>query len=447
MVSLRNFRGAGVYPYERKASTRNKRIWNAAIPGVAVVPFLQHDGAPALPLVHPGDRVREGMLIGSASGGVSARVHSPIPGVVREIRTVQLAGGTASLAAVIELDGEFDQLGKVPRISKWDQLSADKLRELILEYGVVGMGGSGTPTHVKFEPRSGETLEWFVLNGVECEPYLSADHRLMVEKANELLEAVRIARKILSPRRVAIVLDRGARDAIAAIKPLLGERDAETRIITVSGRYPQGDEKQLVRTVAGREVPSGGTARDTGVVVCNVATMFALYEAIVLRKPVMERIVTVSGAAVRRPGNLKVRIGTPISDLILDCGGFVEQPARIIVGGPMMGLGVYDVSTPVTKVTRGILALTAAEIGEAPQTSCIQCGSCMRACPMGLDPTRLYKLIDHRQYSDAVGIGLMDCSECGACGYVCPAHIPLVQGLKTGKHYALDLPAKKQERM
>ncbi|WP_455381843.1 electron transport complex subunit RsxC, partial [Salinispira pacifica] len=436
MFGLHTFRGGGIFPYERKSRTREKRIWNAAIPAVAVVPFAQHRGVPAQPLVRPGDRVREGMLIGRTDGEECAPVHSPIPGVVKELISIGLPGGGSSQAAVIALDGEFDRLGREPRLFPWEHLTPEKLIETIAGMGVVGMGGEAIPTALKYRRARSAGIDRLLINGLESEPYMAADHRLMVEKAEQLIEGIRIAERALGVGRTSIAIASDKEEAIDALSTAIASSGASVHLIRMRAKYPQGDEKQLVRVVAGREVPSGGGALDAGVAVSNAATIFAVYEAVVLQKPLIDRVLTVAGGAVRNPGNLKVRIGTPVAELFEECGGFTERPARIVVGGPMMGVGIFDLSTPVTKGTRAILALTQAEVGNAPQTACIQCGRCVRACPMGLEPILLHKYIDHRQFDRAVEAGLSDCQECGACAYVCPAHIPLVQSLKAGKRAA-----------
>ncbi len=431
MFGVRTFRGGGIFPYERKNRTREKRIWNAAIPGIALVPFAQNQGRPARPLVAPGNRVREGMLIGQAEGEDSSPVHSPIPGIVRELVSIVLPGGEGSSAAVIALDGEFDRLGKEPRLYPWEHLSSEQIIETIAAMGVVGMGGEAVPTRLKYRRAKAAGADLLLINGVESEPYLSSDFRLMVEKAPQLVEGARIAGKALGVSRTVIAVTDN--DAADALTQAVRESGSAIRVSLLPRRYPQGDEKQLVRYITGKEVPSGGTATDVGAVVSNASTIHAVYEAVVLQKPVIDRVLTVAGGAIRNQGNLKVRIGTPVADLIEECGGFTETPARIVIGGPMMGTGIFDLSMPVTKSTRGILALSSREVGDAPETACIQCGRCVRACPMGLEPITLYKYIDHQQHERALEAGLMDCRECGACAYVCPAHIPLVQGLRVGK--------------
>lgn len=427
------FPKGGIHPPGNKQLSEEGEIRNAVIKSVSLVPLSQHLGVPAEPAASPGDQVREGMLIGKAAGYISANVHSPVPGVIKSLKEIYLPNGVKTKAFEIEMEGEFDRLGKQQVLHPWDSLNKQELLQIITEMGLVGLGGATFPLQVKFAIPEGSKVEYFVVNGVECEPYLTADHRLMLEKTKEIFEGLAIAEKILSPGRICIGIESNKPDAIRIMEEAAKTLGSRAEIIPLKVKYPQGDEKQLLKAVTGREVPSGALPLNIGCVVSNVGTIYALYEAVVFRKPLIERVVTVSGGAVKHPANLKARIGTPISALVEECGGFTEEPAKIVMGGPMMGFAVYDLETPVTKGTSGILALTAREVKKAAQTQCIQCGRCVKACPMGLNPTKLYKLIDHQQYSVALDEGLLDCKECGCCAFCCPAHIPLVQGMKLGK--------------
>jgi electron transport complex protein RnfC len=426
----------GIHPYERKEPTRDAPSWNAIIPSLSIVPLQQHIGAPAEAAVTTGDTVGEGTLIGKAAGFVSANIHSPVPGTVKEIRSIYLPNGVHTDAVVIELEGEFDRLGKEQVRHEWADLSSTELLDLVKEGGIVGMGGATFPTHVKFSVPKGKHCEYLIMNGTECEPYLSADHRLMVERSKELLEGMQISAVILQARQVVIGIEVNKPDAIVAMEKAIRAAGLPYRVAPLKVKYPQGDEKQLIKAITGREVPSGGLPLDIDCLAANAGTVFAIYEAVVLRKPLVERIVTVAGGAVAKPANLKVRIGTPVKELIQECGGFSQPPRKIVSGGPMMGHTILDLDTPVTKGTSGILALTEREVHSAARTACIQCGRCVESCPMGLRPTHLFKLIDHFEYEQAVAEGLMDCRECGCCGYICPARIPLVQGIKVGKQMA-----------
>ncbi len=429
----RTFPRGGIHPPGAKDLTSTSEVRNAPVPSVAVVAMSQHMGKPAECIVAVGDVVREEQLIGRAQGMFSANVHSPVPGKVTELRQIYLPNGVRTQAVVIELEGKFDRSGRGKARKEWSGAAPKELLETIAEKGIVGLGGAAFPTHVKYFVREGLRCELFVANGVECEPYLTADHRLMLEKTDEVLEGIAIVRRILNPDRVVIAIEENKSDAIARMRERVAAAGLDVEVAPLRVKYPQGDEKQLLKALTGREVPSGGLPIDVGAVVSNVGTLHAVQEAVVYGKPLIERFVTVTGSCLVNPGTLKVRIGTRIRDLIEECGGFTEVPAKVVAGGPMMGLAVADLELPVTKGVSGIIAVARGEVSPGAETSCLSCGRCVTHCPFGLNPTRLYKLIDHLQYQAALSEGLMDCKECGVCSYVCPAGIPLTQGLKLGK--------------
>ncbi len=433
MKGLKTFSRGGVHPPGKKYLTSSKSIKNAVIPNVSVVPLSQHLGSPAECLVAVGDTVTEGMLIGKSTGFISGSIHSPVPGTVKEIKDIYLPNGMLSKAVCIELEGEFDRLGKEQHERSWKDFTKEELLSIIADNGIVGLGGATFPVHVKLSVPKGKKAEYFVVNGVECEPYLTADHRLMLERAEKIVEGISIISKIVEPEKLAMGIEINKPDAIESMEKAAAAAGLPLEIVPLVVKYPQGDEKQLLEAITGREVPSGALPIDIGCVVSNVGTVHAVYEAVVLAKPLIERVLTVTGGAITNPQNLKVRIGTPISSIIEECGGFSEVPEKVIVGGPMMGFAIYDLDTPVIKGTSGILALTSSEVHGAVRTSCISCGRCIRACPMGLNPTTLFKSIDHGEYAEASEMGLMDCKECGSCGFVCPARIPLIQGMRLGK--------------
>ncbi len=432
------FTYGGVIPPDGKRYTCDVPIRNAPVPASAVIAMHQHMGDPARCAVNAGDAVREGMRIGEASGAFSANVHSSIPGVVREVGSAFLPSGLAGPAVTVDLEGFFDHSGRgaarpVGPAGEWEGMPVPELIRRVWDRGIVGLGGVAFPTVLKLTGRKGSRVETFVVNGVECEPFLTADHRLMLEKTDEILKGVAIVRALLSPRRVlaAVAADRpDAIERLASRAPALG---LDLEVVPVEPRYPQGDERLLLQALTGREIPSGGGPLDVGAVVANVGTLFAIYEAVMLDKPLIERVVTVSGSIVRRPANLKVRLGTPVRELIEECGGFSEPPVRLIAGGPMMGFALMDLDAPITKGTAGVIALSRREVPRGAQTPCIGCGRCVSSCPQRLRPTILYKWVDHGEYELAEREGLADCTECGCCGYVCPARIPLVQGLKLGR--------------
>ncbi|MBN2439695.1 MAG: electron transport complex subunit RsxC [Spirochaetales bacterium] len=443
MNEITTFKKGGIHPPDSKIFTKNKEIRNANIPSIAYIPMHQHMGKPAECIVEKGDIIREEMLLGKATGFFSANIHSPIPGKVVDIKEIYLPSGMKSNAVIIELAGEFDRAGKSSSKKSWENLSPKELIDKISDMGIVGLGGATFPTHIKYTLKEGFRLEYFIINGVECEPYLTADHRLMLEKTEEILEGIQIVKKILGPENIIIGIEENKPDAIDTMQRLIADKKYDIEVVPLKTKYPQGDEKQLLQSIINREVPSGGLPLDIGSVVSNVGTIFAIYEAIVYEKPLIERIVTVSGSLVKNPGNFKVKIGTKISELIEECDGFHEFPAKIIAGGPMMGFAIHDVDTPVIKGMSGIIALSKKEIGSSQDTSCIQCGRCLRACPLGLSPTVLFKLIEHNRFEEAKENGLFDCKECGCCGYVCPARLPLIQGMKLGKIMSKKL-AKKE---
>ncbi len=432
-VRARTFPRGGVHPPGNKHLTSRSPIRNAPIPSVAVVAMSQHMGKPAECVVAAGEVVHEEQLLGRAQGMFSANVHSPVPGKVTELRQICLPNGVRTQAVVIELEGKFDRSGRGQQRIDWSGASAKELLETIADKGIVGLGGATFPTHVKYFIREGLKCELFVANGVECEPLLTADHRLMLERPDEILEGIAIVRRILQPARVVIGIEENKADAIELMRQRIASAGLDYTVVPLHVKYPQGDEKQLLKAITGREVPSGGLPIDIGAVVSNVGTLFAIQEAVAFGKPLIERTVTVAGSCIRNPGNFKVRIGTRIRDLVEECGGFTEAPAKIVAGGPMMGFAVLDIDLPITKGVSGIIAISRAEALAGRQTNCLSCGRCVTACPFGLNPTRLYKLIDHLQYETAMAEGLMDCKECGVCSYICPAGIPLTQGLKLGK--------------
>lgn len=432
MNILKTFPRGGLMPRQMKSRVKDRAVWNASIPALSIVPLLQHRGDPATCLVHPRETVREGMLIGRADTLNSCHIHSPVPGTVKYIHEITLPWGDKTPAVFIELGGEFNRLGKAVYTHPWEGIRADRLLSLLADRGVVGMG-SGIPVHRKLTIPEGRTVKTLIINGIECEPYLCADYRIMVEKAEELISGARIAAAITKPARRIIALGSDKTEAHEALKKKVKELKVDIEIKALWPKYPLGDEKQLIRALTGVEIPPGGTALDAGAVVLNVGTTLAMYEAVVLEKPLVEKTITAAGRALREQANLKVRIGTPLADLVEECGGFVQMPQRIVVGGPMMGWGVSDLSAPITKTTSGVLFLSAKEIRDSRRTNCLNCGRCVRSCPLGLQPSVLYKWVERSAYEEARAEGLLDCSECGCCAYACPARLPLIREIRAGK--------------
>jgi electron transport complex protein RnfC len=394
--------------------------------------MAQHLGSPAKVLVNVGDEVVEGQRIGEATGMISAHIHASVSGVVTAIEKANTLTAKQVDFVVIKTGGSFrNWMGEK---FAWENLSSQQLVDLVREAGVVGLGGATFPTHVKLTPPPGKVIETLILNGAECEPYLTIDHRMLLEKSTEILVAIEIVKKILPTiKKVYVGIETNKADAVEHWLQLVAGR-SDIKVAPLRTRYPQGGEKQLIQAITGKEVPTKGLPADIGVLVENVSTMNAIYEAVVYYKPLIERGVTYTGEGVPHPGNYKVRLGTPISHLIESYG----KPARyaaMISGGPMMGLEIPDENMPVIKSTSGIVFLSPKEDYQVEDRPCIRCAKCLAVCPIGLMPTELAKLSDNFLVEEAASIGLFDCIECGACAYICPSKIPLVGLIRYGKEF------------
>jgi len=427
------FRG-GVHPPHCKSQTEHSRIDEFAVPDVAVIPLSQHLGAPATALVEKGERVLVGQVIGEAAGNVSAAVHASIAGTVTAVRPFAHPSGRLVKAVQIENDGTDEAVPFEPVEGSWREAARGELVTKIAECGIVGMGGAGFPTHVKLTPPSRKPIDTVIINGTECEPYLTDDHRIMIERAEDILTGAQIIKKILGARDVFFAIEDNKQDAVDIIgNKTGGSRYNDISVAVLKSKYPQGGEKMLISAITGRQVPSGGLPMDVGCVVQNVSTVLAVFEAVTLGVPLYRRVVTVMGAGVRSPKNLLVRIGTPVRSLLDACGVDIRGAKKIIMGGPMMGLALSDLDVPVIKSTSALLAL--AEATDAVRRyPCINCGACLRVCPMRLVPSRIAKFVEKGNFDDAVKWNLLDCMECGSCAYVCPAKINLVQFFKMGKN-------------
>lgn len=427
-MALSSFPG-GLHPPEHK-HTAHLAVEDCPLPEQLVVPLAQHIGAPATPCVTVGQQVGKGELLGQAKGFVSVPVHAPTSGEVVAIEPRPHPQGRALPAVVIRPDGAD---AWVPTLTPADpaSLSRDELVERIRAAGVVGMGGATFPAHVKLSPPAEKPIDTLLVNGVECEPYLTADHRLMLEEPERLLAGIAIVRRILAVKRVAIGIEANKPDAIALLKERCAGTGIEVAALAV--KYPQGSEKQLIQALTGREVPSGGLPLDVGVVVHNVATLAAVADAVVDGRPLIERICTVTGPALATPKNLRIRIGTPLSHLVAVCGGLVAAPGKIIMGGPMMGQAQLSLEVPATRGTSGVLLLRPGDLVLAPEGPCIRCGRCVQVCPVRLQPTTLAACTRLERFEAAEQLHALDCIECGSCSCICPAHLPLVQTIRHAK--------------
>jgi len=428
----KTFPVGGIHPPHFKEATEKKNVKPAQIPAKVVLPLQQHIGAPCEPLVAVGDTVKVGQKIADSKGFVSAPIHASISGKVVAIEPRPHPNGTNVMSIVIEGDGENNIWEGVKPYGNYKELSPDELRKIFREAGLVGLGGATFPTHVKITPPEGKKVETVILNGAECEPYLTADHRLMVEHPEDVVEGLRILMHVLGVEKGYIGVENNKEDAIEALKNVVGD-DTSIEVVSCEVKYPQGAEKQLIKTILDREVPSGGLPLDVGVVVNNVGTAATAANILKTGMPLIERIVTITGSGVKDPQNLMVRLGTMFSDVIDQCGGFEGKPGKIIMGGPMMGLAQHNVDIPVIKGTSGILVFNAKEAKKYAPTTCIRCARCVDACPMSLMPATianyaLKDLIDVSEEYDA-----LDCIECGCCSYVCPAKLPLVHAIRYAK--------------
>ena len=426
-----SFQG-GIHPSEEKIS-EGTPIEELGVPERVVIPLSQHIGAPCEGTVSPGDRVKKGDRVGQATGFVSVNVHASISGVVKSVGLFPHPLGRPLPAVEIESDGEDAWADHLKPHEGYMDLPPEALKEIIRDMGLVGMGGAAFPTHVKLSPPKEKSIDTFIINGAECEPYLTADHRLMLEEAESIIGGARIAMRSLGVNRGIIAIESNKLDAIEKMTALT-EDMPELEVTALRVRYPQGAEKQLIKTLLNREVPfSGGLPMDVGVIVHNVGTLSAIYKAVRFGIPLIERVTTVTGSGVREPKNLRARIGTPIKALIEACGGFSADVGKVIIGGPMMGVSQYSLEIPVVKGTSGILVQSLSEVEEGIAHTCIRCGSCIRACPSRLMPTILAVFAQRDMFDEADRYDVIDCIECGCCSYVCPARIPMVQLLRYAK--------------
>lgn len=420
---------SGIHPPHRKKSTEKKQIEKAGIPELLYIPLQQHIGAPCDPMVEIGQRVLVGEKIGESKAFVSAPVHATVSGTIKDIAYYPHPMGEA-MTIVIENDQQYDKIDTTG--VNWKDEEPATLKAIIKEAGIVGMGGATFPTHVKLSPPPGKEIDTIILNGAECEPYLTADHRIMLERPEAVINGLQIVMKILGVNEGYIGIEDNKSNAINTIQKVCKKYD-NIHVVTLKTKYPQGAEKQLIDAITGREVPSGGLPMDVGVVVDNVGTAAAIYDAVSTGMPTIQRVVTVTGDAIKTPKNLLVRIGTTYKEIIDQCDGFVEEPQKVISGGPMMGITMYTLNVPVIKGTSGILSLTkaAAEIPET--TNCIKCSRCVKCCPINLMPNLIGDNVDKTRYKEAEQLHVLDCIECGSCTFVCPANRPLTQYCRLGK--------------
>ena len=426
-MKLFTFKG-GVHPPEKKELSKNREITKAPLPNKVFVSMANHAGAPAKPVVEPGQEVKTGQVIGEPTAFISAYVHSPVTGrVIEKKKMLHPVLGKPIDTVVIEKTAD-DDWELLPH-GDFERFSKEELIDTIKKAGIVGLGGAMFPTHVKLSPPPEKKIDILIINGAECEPYLTIDYRLMLEKAEDIAQGILIMKKILGVEKVIVGIENNKLDAIENMKKVL---KGIAEICALKTKYPQGSEKQLIYAVTGRKVPVGGLPMDVGVVVQNVGTAIAIKEAVVDGKPLIERGLTVTGEGVNEPKNIIARIGSLVSWILEFCGGVKDETNRIILGGPMMGISIKDVNTPILKGTSGIVAL----LPEKPLVSkpCIRCSKCVEVCPMNLQPYLLYLLALKKRYDEAAQEGLMDCIECGSCAFICPSKIEHIRYIKLAKN-------------
>lgn len=431
MAALKTFRH-GIHPDARKGLTQERLIERMPFDRELVLPLRQHLGAPSRPVVRVGERVYRGQLIAEAAGFVSVPLHASATGTVKAIEKRHHPSGDMSEAIVIEVDPGSPQTLYDETPVAWEHLDTKDLLLAIQQGGFVGLGGAAFPTHVKLQVPEGKHARWCLINGAECEPYLTSDHRIMLESSQSIFLGARILMKVLGAEKCFIGVEMNKWNAIEHLTDAIPP-DLPCEIVPLETKYPQGAEKMLINAILKREVPSGRLPIDVQVVVSNVGTVAGMGDCFAFGQPLIERVVTVTGPGIRKPSTLLVPVGTRLSSVIEHCGGLTDDAHQILFGGPMMGTAQYDLEVPVLKGTSGVTCLTDAEHFDRTEYPCIRCSSCLDACPVFLNPSTLGSLARMARYDEMMGLHIMDCMECGSCSYVCPSNIPLVQRFRVAK--------------
>jgi len=416
---------------EEKELTKNCAVVTSKLPSKVYIPLIQHFGKPCDKiLVRVGDVVKRGQMLAASDSGLFSPIHSSISGKVISISSYIHPNLGKANAIIIESDGRDESISFNSRSKeKIDSLKKEEIIKIIFDAGIVGLGGAGFPTHIKLNPS--KPVETFILNGAECEPYLNVDYRIMVESIAEIVRGLEIIEKILSVKQIIVAIEDNKKEAIDKFQAML--LPSHWKIKVLRTRYPQGGEKQLIKSVLDREVPSGGLPFDVGVVVHNVGTVLAIYQAVYEGKPLYERIVTVTGKCLENPGNFLVRIGTTVRDLLADCGPLKKEPAKVVFGGPMMGIAQYSLDAPVIKTTSGIIFFTSEELTKRENRVCCRCARCIDVCPARIMPAIIAMAAEKERWDIAREYDVFDCIECGLCSYICPAKRDLVHLIKYAK--------------
>lgn len=427
-MPIGTFKG-GIHPFDGKELSKNLPTKVILPKGDLVYPMAQHIGAPAKPLVAVGDQVLTGQKIGEAQGFVSANICCSVSGKVKAIEQRLTVSGNTSLSVVVENDGEYKTIEGFGVKRDYKSLSKDEIRSIIKEAGIVGMGGAGFPTHIKLTPKDDNAIDYILVNGAECEPYLSSDYRMMIEEPEKIVGGLKVILHLFDHAKGLIAIEDNKPEAIAKMEELVKEED-RIEVKVLKTKYPQGAERQLIYASTGRKINSSMLPADAGCVVNNIDTVLSIYMAVCETTPLIRRVVTVTGDAIKTPQNFKVRTGTNYAQLLEEAGGFKQKPQKIVSGGPMMGLALFDTNIPVTKTSSALLCLTHDEAADDEPTACIRCGRCVKACPSKLIPQ---KMLDYAERFDDEGfqkLNGMECYECGSCTFVCPAKRRLTQAFK-----------------
>lgn len=441
-MSYATFKG-GIHPYDGKELTKDKPIRKVLPKGDLVYPLSQHIGAPAVPVVAVGDRVLAGQLIGEASGFVSANVISSVSGTVKAIEPRLLPNGSVSDSIIVENDHEYQAVEGMGTLRDCMSMTKEEIRKAIKDAGIVGMGGAGFPTHVKVSPKDDSAIDYVIVNGAECEPYLTSDYRMMLEEPEKVVQGLRVLLQLFEGAKGVIAIESDKPEAIGKLTELVKE---ETRmsVCPMKVKYPQGAERNLIYAATGRKLTSKKLPADVGCVVCNTDTTIAIGRAVCESTPLMRRIVTITGDAIADPRNFSVLTGTNYAELAEEAGGFAKEPVKVLSGGPMMGYALTSLDVPVTKTSSALLCLGRDVVAEEPVSACIRCGRCAAVCPSHLVPQKLAEACERYDLEQFEKLYGMECYECGSCTYACPAKRPLTQVIKQARNAVMDKRRKQQ---
>ena len=446
-MNLQTFNRGGIHPPDGKALAKDKPI-QILMPkegSLLVYPMSQHIGAPCEPVVAKGDRVLVGQKIAEAGGFVSAPIHASVSGTVKDIKPMATPSGAMVKSIIIENDGLYEEDPSIGKDTDYKSFSNEKILEKVKEAGIVGLGGAGFPTHVKLNPPKDCKIDTVIVNGAECEPYLTTDYRLLMEQPEKVVKGLEIILKLFPDATGYIAIENNKPDAIEKVVKTVGN-NPRIKVLALMTKYPQGSEKQLINAVTGREVPSGALPANAGCIVDNVDTVVAIETAVCEDRPLMRRIVTLTGDAANNPGNYEIRIGMNMNELIEMAGGLKEDLGKIIAGGPMMGPAMFSTDCPFIKTSSALLCLTKKSAELPPESNCIRCAKCINACPMGLMPAKLNKLALAKDYEGFAANNGLDCIECGSCSYVCPAKRHLTQTLRICKRETMAIMRAKAQK-